>query len=142
MSAQKAVTIADEMVDVINAETFSIPLTAERLYTVANDLRDLKTIKVSIVPKSVETVRTGRGFQTAKILIDLAVQRTADDAEQCDALMTIADQIVGLFEFVDLPSEFAKNTATDRKFIYDAEGLETKKLFTALTTLTFELYSD
>jgi hypothetical protein len=140
MSSQAALQIADEMVDVINAETFAVPLTAERLYTVANDLRDLKTIKVSIVPKSVATARTGRGFQTATIEIDLAVQRTAADAEQCDALMTIADQVAALFEFVDLPSDFAKNTATERKFIYDAEGLETKKLFTALTTLTYEYH--
>jgi hypothetical protein len=141
MSATNALDIADAMVAAINAETFNPAIVAGRAYVVAMDLRTLKTIQVNVVPKSVETTRAGRGFQTASIEIDLAVQRVSATLEECDAMMAITDQIVALFEFQDL-GNLAKNTKTERKFIYDSEGLETKKLFTSLTTFTFELNSD
>ena len=140
MTASYAVQIADQMAAQINAVTFGVPIVARRAYVVALNLRELKTIQVSIVPKSVETTRFSRGEKLATIEIDLAIQRTVQDTEEADALMILTDQVIDLFEFRDLDNDVATHIKTDRKFIYDSEGMETKKLFTSLTMLTYQLH--
>jgi hypothetical protein len=141
VSAEISIQIADAMVEAINAAELSAEVEAVRRYVVAFDLRELGAVRVSVVPAAVRESMSSRGSDSVEIDIDLAVQRIAHHEADVDALMRLTDDLVALFRFVYLPNDNdARNTAVARKFIYDAEGLEAKKLFTSLSTLTFRFF--
>lgn len=137
--AATSIEIADTMAVMIDDATLAEPVAALVQYVVAYDLKDMATLRVSIVPAAVRESMHARGMTKTEIDIDLAVQKFVADQAAANALMLLTDEIVALFRFVDLNDDTAKNTATVRKFIYDPDGFEKRKLFTSLCTLTFTL---
>lgn len=139
MSAGNSILIANAMVDAITEAALLQTVTAARRYVVDFDLKEMTTARVSMVPSAVREAMQSRGTDVIEIDIDVAVQKRAITSEECDALMALTDQIVALFRFVDIGDDTAKNTAVDRRFIYDQEGLQDKRLFTSIATMTFKL---
>ncbi|MFB3894542.1 MAG: hypothetical protein ACE15C_21275, partial [Phycisphaerae bacterium] len=87
--------IAGAVVTALNGHTFSQPFTAARAYLPVFDLKDMKDLHVTVVPRGVELTTAGRGLAASDIQIDVAVQKKlalADSAE-IDALMGLVQEI-------------------------------------------------
>jgi hypothetical protein len=76
--------IADAVVASLNAGTFSEPFTAERLHQPSFELADLQTLRVSVVPKSLEIRNASRQHSFFDCTIDVGLQQKVDDDTRVD----------------------------------------------------------
>lgn len=132
--------IADAVVDALNGQTFSQPVTAERAYRAAFDLQEMKDLHVTVVPKGLELITAGRGVAQSDVQIDIGVQKklaTGDDAE-IDELMGLVEEIA---EFVRTTRQFgdAAWVKTENSPIYSQEHLGELRQFTSVLTLTLRV---
>ena len=134
------VDTADAVVAALNGHEFSQSFTTQREYRVEYNLKDMKDLRVTVVPKAVEMATAGRGLAQNDIQIDLAVQKklTAGDNPEIDTLMDLIQEIA---EFVRATGRFgdavwvrAENTP-----IYSQEHLGEMRLFTSVLTLTLRV---
>ena len=138
------IDIADAVVAALNGEDgpkFGQPpagLSAARAYRPAYDLKDMKDLHVTVVPKGLEIAMAGRGLAQNDAQIDVAVQRklaSADNAE-IDALMGLVERIA---EFVRSRDRLAGAAwvKTENVPIYSLEHMEQLRQFTSVLTFTF-----
>ncbi|HUT57738.1 MAG TPA: hypothetical protein VNA25_07785, partial [Phycisphaerae bacterium] len=116
--------IADAMVAALNGYAFGQAFTAVRAYVPTFELKDMKDLHVTVVPKGMEVSIAGRGYFATDVQIDVAVQKrlaTADNAE-IDALMGVVQEIA---EFLRRQERFASAAwiKTENLPIYSAEHL-------------------
>lgn len=134
--------IADAVVDALNGQTFSQPVTAVRAYRAAFDLQEMKDLHVTVVPKGLELITAGRGVAQSDVQIDIGVQKklaTGDDAE-IDELMGLVQEIA---EFIRTTRQFgdAAWVKTENTPIYSQEHLGELRQFTSVLTLTLRVMS-
>ncbi len=138
-------TIADAVVTELNAApagTFAQAFTAARHYRPQFDLADLKTVRVSVVPKGIGITGLMRNANQHDVAIDVAVQKKVNtaDAAELDGLMLLTEQIADFFRLRRLSAlPEALWTKTDNVPVYSPEHLETKQVFTSVLTLTFRV---
>ena len=70
------IPLADAVVAALNSGTFSQPFTAMRLYVPNFDLKDMKDLHVSVVPRGVELSTASRSLLQHDVQIDVAVQKS------------------------------------------------------------------
>ena len=132
--------IAGAVVTVLNGHTFSQPFTAQRAYLPAFDLKDMKDLHVTVVPKGVEMSTAGRGLAASDVQIDVAVQKkiTGADNTEIDALMGLVQEIA---EFIRSTGRFgdASWVRTENVPIYSPEHLGELRQFTSVLTLTLKV---
>ena len=140
--------IADAVVTELNAAQvppatgFGQTFTATRAYRPVFDLAELKTLRVTVVPKGIEIVNITRNANQNDVSVDVAVQKKVnpDDAADMDALMTLVEKIGDFFRLRRLAAfPTALWTKTENVPIYSPEHLETKQVFTSVLTLTFRV---
>jgi hypothetical protein len=140
--------IADAVVAELNATPvppatgFSQPFTATRAYRPQFDLVELKTLKVTVVPKGIEIINITRHSNQNDVSVDVAVQKKVDpnDPSEIDALMALVEQIGDFFRLRRLTSfPTALWTKTENLPVYSPDHLETKQVFTSVLTLTFRV---
>lgn len=137
--------IADAVVAELNgaaAGTFVQAFTAARHYRPQFDLAELKTLRVSVVPKGIAITGLMRSANQHDVSVDVAVQKKVNptDSAELDGLMTLVEQIADylrLRRLTALPT--ALWTKTDNVPVYSPEHLETKQVFTSVLTLTFRV---
>ena len=132
--------IAGAVVTALNGHTFSQPFTAARAYLPVFDLKDMKDLRVTVVPRGVEMTTAGRGLAASDIQIDVAVQKklaAADNAE-IDALMGLVQEIA---DFVRSTGRFGDGSwvRTENVPIYSPEHLGELRQFTSVLTLTLKV---
>jgi len=138
------IDIADAVVAALNGEDGPkvgqppAGLSAVRAYRPAYDLKDMKDLHVTVVPKGLEIAMAGRGLAQNDAQIDVAVQRklaSADNAE-IDALMGLVERIA---EFVRSRDRLAGAAwvKTENVPIYSLEHMEQLRQFTSVLTFTF-----
>jgi len=132
--------IAGAVVTALNGHTFSQPFTAARAYLPVFDLKDMKDLRVTVVPRGVEMSTAGRGLAASDIQIDVAVQKklaSADNAE-IDALMALVQEIA---EFIRSTGRFGDGSwvRTENVPIYSPEHLGELRQFTSVLTLSFKV---
>jgi hypothetical protein len=138
-------TIADAVVTELNGAapgTFAQPFTAARHYRPQFDLAELKTVRVSVVPKAVGITGLMRNANQHDVSIDVAVQKKVSptDAAELDGLMLLTEQIADFFRLRRLSAlPEALWTKTDNVPVYSPEHLEQKQVFTSILTLTFRV---
>ena len=138
-------TIADAVATELNAApagTFAQTFTAARHYRPQFDLAELKTVRVSVVPKGVGITSLMRNANQHDVAIDVAVQKKVNpaDAAELDGLMLLTEQIADFFRLRRLSAlPEALWTKTDNVPVYSPEHLETKQVFTSVLTLTFRV---
>ena len=138
-------TIADAVVTELNGAapgTFDQSFTAERHYRPQFDLAELKTVRVSVVPKAIGITSLMRNANQHDVSIDVAVQKKVSptDAAELDGLMLLTEQIADFFRLRRLSAlPEALWTKTDNVPVYSPEHLETKQVFTSVLTLTFRV---
>lgn len=134
--------IAEAVKDALNGETFSQAFTAERHYQPLFELKDMKTLHVTVVPKGVTVVSGARGKNQHDYEIDVAVQKKLDagDNTETDPLMTLVDEIADFFRFKRLEGyPLAAWIKTENAPVYAREHLEQMRQFTSVLTLTFRV---
>ena len=139
------VDIADAVVAELNGHSFSQPVVAERLYRVAFELPDMKTLHVSVVPKGVEMQGASRTLVQHDYQIDVGVQKKlpaspAGDNAEIDALMALVEEIADFFRqrrLQAMPNVIW--VQTQNLPIYSPEHLEQLRQFTSVLTLTFRV---
>jgi hypothetical protein len=138
-------TIADALVMELNdapAGTFAQAFTASRHYRPQFDLAELKTLRVSVVPKGIAVTGLMRNANQHDVSIDVAVQKkvSPDDAAELDGLMTLVEQIADFFRLRRLWAlPEALWTQTQNVPVYSPEHLETKQVFTSVLTFTYRV---
>jgi len=138
-------TIADAIVTELNAApsgTFAQPFTAARHYRPQFDLAELKTVRVSVVPKGIAITGLMRSANQNDVSVDVAVQKkvTEGDTAELDGLMLLTEQIADFFRLRRLTAlPEALWTKTDNVPVYSPEHLETKQVFTSVLTFTFRV---
>lgn len=137
--------IADAVVADLNgaaAGTFAQTFVAARHYRPQFDLADLKTLRVSVVPKGIAITGLMRSANQHDVSVDVAVQKKVNpaDAAELDGLMTLVEQIADYFRLRRLTAlPTALWTKTDNVPVYAPEHLEQKQVFTSVLTFTFRV---
>jgi len=134
--------VADAVVAELNGQSFSLPFTAQRHYQPRYELKDLKTLHVTVIPNGLTTGTLGRGGQQREVAIDIAVQKklNKETNTDLDPLLTLAEEIAESFQpkrLTAYPSAIWKQT--EFRAIYSAEHLQQNRQFTSVMTVTFTI---
>jgi len=142
--ANRLVEVADAVKDLINTGTFSPVVVATRLYAPDFTLEDLANLKVSVIPRSMETTIQTREKARDDAFIDVGIQdKVTDNLADINPLMNLVDDI-DLFlrdrirRKLGAPAN-AGWIATTRT-AYDLDHLEKLRVFTSILSLTYRLY--
>ena len=146
MSMSTITAIADAVVAELNgvaAGTFSQPFTAMRLYVPNFDLKDMKDLHVSVVPRGVELSTASRSLLQHDVQIDVAVQKklpadTAGDMVATDGLMGLTQEIADFLRAVGRFGD-AQWVKMENKPVYSSEHLEQLRQLTSVLTLTLRM---
>lgn len=134
--------IADAVVTELAAAEFSMPFEPARHYRPQFDLVELKTLRVSVVPKGITIASLGRTVNQHEVAIDVAVQQKVDAADNAalDALMNLVQEIADFFRLRRLTAfPDAAWSKTENVPVYSPEHLESKAVFTSVLTFTFKV---
>ena len=136
------VDIADALVNVLNEEDWSINFTAERLMLPSFELKDLKNLKVSVVPRGVTITQITRDKAAHDYQVDVGIQKKLQKADvpEFDPLLQLAEDVAeffrkkrltGMLSAMWLKSEIAP--------LYSPEHLEQYRQFTSVVIFTFRV---
>ena len=134
------VDIADAVVAALNGHVFSQPFTARRCYVPVFDLKDMKDLHVTVVPRGLEMATASRSLLQDDVQIDVAAQKklpvdASGDQAAIDSMMGLVQEIA---DFIRSTGRFgdAVWVKTENKPIYLPEHLEQLRQFTSVLTLT------
>jgi len=134
--------IADAIVAELNAATFSQPVTAVRHYLPQFDLKEMQTLRVTVVPKAVVLASSDRSRGQGDYSVDVAVQKkfeTGDNAE-LDVLTGLTEEIADHFRRKRLTSyPDAAWLKTEQTVLYAPEHIDELRQFTSVLTLTYRV---
>ncbi len=142
----KVIDIADAVVAELNgpgAPGFSQSFTAARINRPRFELADLKTVRVSVVPKAVSWDALSRSGTQDEYAIDVGVQKAfGQDEEQAttDASLTLVEEIARFFlhrRLENVPA--AVCVRAENAPIWSAEHADELRAFTSVLTLTFRV---
>jgi hypothetical protein len=150
VSTSLPIDVADAVVAALNATPqppatgFGQTFAAARAYRPQFDLAELKTLRVSVVPKAIEITSMGRRSNQNDVSVDVAVQQKVDPADSAmlDALMLLVQQVADYLRLrrIDLSDgASAMWVKTENQPIYSPDHLETKQVFTSVLTFTFRV---
>lgn len=141
----KIIEIADAVAAALNFHTFSREFTAERTYLATFELPDLKTLKVTVVPRSILPAPEAdtRGATRHDYAISVAVQKKfkeIGEAErtEIDALMVLVEEIAKHLERLPLaPGSDAKWVGMENAPVFIPEHIDELRQFTSVLTVTY-----
>lgn len=132
--------IADAVTAKINAASIAPGLAAERILLPVFELKDMKKLKVSVVPKARKIVQGTRTENINEIQIDIGVQKKISNDDELDGLMKIVEDIAGLFKAERLDGyKKAICVKVENEPVYDHEHLRQLRQFTSVITLAFKV---
>jgi hypothetical protein len=136
------VAISDAITAELNGNSFSQPFTAQRLYLPIYDLKTMSDLKVSVVPKGLNTSSLDRTRDNFDYQIDVGIQKkTKNEIATIDALILLVEQISDYFRANPLASyPGARFISVENSQIYAPDHLETMMQFTSVVTLTYRLW--
>lgn len=138
--------VARALVDVLNGVQLSTPFEAVFAYVPIYDLKDMKDLKVTVVPHGEERETADRVTTHREFLVDVGVQQKVDpdDPVVMGGLMTLAAEIANLFgpdANTDLQTTpTAHWTGTKRIPVYDPQHLVELRQFTSIIQFKFEVW--
>ena len=136
------VEITDALVAVLNAQSWTPNFQAERAYQPSFELKDLKTLKVTVVPKGVTITQVTREKASHDYQVDVGVQKKFQkgDAVELDPLMELVQQIADLFRAKRLNGMLAAMwLKSEINPLYSLEHMEQYRQFTSVVTFTFRV---
>jgi len=133
------VSVADEVVSLLNDQEFSQPFEAKRLYLPLFDRTAMTQMHVTVVPKAEESVLHSRSQTRDDIQIDVAVQQAVDakDIAKIDSLVHFVEEIKTFLRFRSVAN--VSWVGTEQEPIYSVDHLAQKQQFTSVLTLTYRI---
>jgi len=133
----EALEISKQLAAVLNTGQFSQEFTAAARALPEYDLAQLKSLAVSVVPKSAEIVNLTRAVTNLEIEVDVALQKkvSKDLDGDVEELLKLVSEIVKFLNRKDISGAKFKKIANEP--IYSSEHLNEKRLFTSLITVTY-----
>jgi hypothetical protein len=133
--------LAEKIVQTLNAGSFTLPFTAIRTLFPFYELKDLSTLRVTVVPKAVNIATATRSSSEFDYQIDIAIQKAVkspDDAE-VTALTELALAIAKSFRnkvYQDIGAVCFKQSIDP---LYSVEHIQPPSVFTSIITLNFKI---
>ena len=134
--------VADSVVAQLNAAQLSQPVQAVRGYVPEYDLKEMKSLRVTVVPREVSVAAVSRDRLAYGAQVDIAVQQkfAKGDNAEIDPLIDLVEEIADLFRLKRLDSYPAAIWAnTEHRVLYSPEHWIEMRQFTSLLTLTFRI---
>jgi len=134
------IAIADAVTASLNAGSFGLPFTAERLYQPAFELADLADLKVSVVPKGVTIGTASRDGSYFDCAVDVGIQKKIADDAEIDGLVDLAEEIADhlrMKRLDDVPE--AVWLSIEHEPVVAAEHLERQRALTSILTVTYRV---
>ena len=134
------VNLADAVTAELAGVTFSQSFAPQRRYRPRYELRDLKDLTVTVVPKSLSLNAATRNGRFHDVAIDIAMQqRLADEHDATiDPLMQLVLEIVQHLSQRKLPGvPSASLIELTNDPIYAVEHLDEMRVFTSVITATY-----
>jgi hypothetical protein len=145
-----AVEIAEALADGLSAYTFSPPyesITARRLYVPDYEGPDLRTLKVSVVPGTIESERSSRGQDLFTHEIDVVIGKLVDGSNaEIDALTRLAEEIIDAIRsnVLTMPTmpENALYFGATMATTFDRDSLTDRRVFLSQISVTYRVPRD
>lgn len=146
------IQLADAVVTLLNAGSYSQTFTATRKYRPVFDLKELTTLRVTVVPREITEDLASRAMVSERHLIDIAIHKqlsaSSDEDEEsaeiitaADALMYFVEQlrdalVLGTLTLTD--DVVAKCVVAQNAPIYSPDDFTARK-FISVITATYDL---
>jgi len=134
-------SIANAVAAKMNAGSFSREFEAEVVFRPIFDLRNLKTLKVTVVPRAVSFERASRQADSRLVQVDIGIQRKLADQSDIEQLLELVEEITLCFgvgkRLPDYPEALC--VEIENEPVYAPEHIEQYRQFTSVVTLTFEV---
>lgn len=134
--------IADAVVARLNSGSFELPFAAQRRYQPAFELAELATLRVSVIPRSIEVTGASRADSYFDFAVDVGVQQkvNADDPDQLDRLMHLVEQLADYLRHERLPDAAeAAWVSIANEPAFATEHLDQQRVFTSVLTVTYRV---
>ncbi len=133
--------LADAVAAHVSAGSFGHPVTAVRMYQPAFTLEDLKDLRVSVVPRTVQMTPATRDSLVVEYVIDVGVQKKlpAEGADAAiDELLALVEAIADHLRFQRLASFLdAAWVGISHEPVVSSEALEQHRVFTSVLSVTY-----
>jgi hypothetical protein len=133
--------IANAVAAKLNATEFPQEFAAEVVFRPIFDLKNLRDLKVSVVPRAVNFARASRQANSRLVQIDIGVQRKLADEADIESLLELVEAITQCFgigrRLPDYPEALC--VEIENEPVYAPEHIEQYRQFTSVVTLTFEV---
>jgi hypothetical protein len=139
------VSLSDAVVSELNAEEWSVPFAAQRLYRPRFEPADLRALQVSVVPRSIAIEATSRGEDSYQYQVDIAIQQRVsrvdvDWEDEVAPLLGLVHEVAQYFRMRRLraiPEALCVRVEIDP--VYAIEHLDELNVLTSVLTLTFQV---
>ena len=133
--------IADAVVEELNGQEFSQEFTAVRRVLPLFKLKDMDTLHVTVVPKTLGIAVASRGSYQYDYAVDIGVQQHLTDIEsETGDLLALVEEIAEFFKGRSLEDLGVVCVAVANEPVYAPDHMQQKSLFTSLLTLTFRAW--
>lgn len=135
--------IADAVAAHVNAGSFSMPVSASRLYQPAFTLEELAELRVSVVPRTTAISAASRDSSAFECVIDVGVQRklpAEGEQAEIDALLNLVEEIADHLRLRRLPgAPDAAWAGIAHEPVISSESLEQHRVFTSVLSVTYRV---
>ena len=135
------------LIDIANAVTAGLNradlqphFTAEMSLLPEFELKELKTLRVTVVPRSLKTAVQNRESSGREVTIDIGVQQKTADEDRLAELLQLSENIIDVFDrkrLADYQQAICVKAENDP--VYDPGHLREFRQFTSVITLTFKV---
>ena len=142
MSESLLMAVADDVTLGLNQGTYSLAVTALRLYQPKFELKEMDSLHVSVVPRSILEKRVSRKLVAFDCGIDIGVQqRVGNDAAQLDGLSALVTELSDRLRTLTLPSyPGARLVELSNDPVYAPDHLSQLQQFTSVIRATFRVW--
>ncbi|OQA04260.1 MAG: hypothetical protein BWY69_00044 [Planctomycetes bacterium ADurb.Bin401] len=135
------IDLADQVALSLNSENYNLSFTAIRTLFPFYELKDLATLHVTVVPKSINIESANRSSNEYDYQVDIAIQKAikSPDDREVNSLMDLATDIAKSFRgkvFHNLGTVCFKQTIDP---LYSVEHIQPPSVFTSVVTLNFKV---
>ena len=139
-----AIAIADAVVATVNAGSYGQTVQAQRLHQPSFTLDELKTLHVSVVPRSVQVSAASRDTSMYDVAIDVGVQKKIaagpQGDQEIDGLLELVEEIGDQLRLKRLPDMTeAAWVSLAHEPIVAAEHLDQHRQFTSIITVVYRV---
>jgi hypothetical protein len=140
------VEVADALAAGISAKAWAGPygtVTARRLFVPDYTMEDLTTLKVSVVPGTIEIMNAVRGADMFDLDIHVVIAKHLDEDAEADDLVDLRTQIVDAIRSGTVPTPGMPDGVKWLSIAYgqtfDRDSLTEKRTFTADIAVTYKV---